>query len=131
MDSTICPYWAVISSFNISFYRVTMSIKPKYRPQIIKKRTKKFIRHQSDRYDKLKVSKKNIMWCFVWLCICNIIFRLSFCSPIGVNLRVLTTECEEGSRDSTWCPMLVTVATKEPDICCLLNSAKSLYTTLK
>ncbi|XP_025192223.1 60S ribosomal protein L32 [Melanaphis sacchari] len=31
-----------------------MSIKPKYRPQIIKKRTKKFIRHQSDRYDKLK-----------------------------------------------------------------------------
>ncbi|XP_050531985.1 60S ribosomal protein L32 [Daktulosphaira vitifoliae] len=31
-----------------------MSIKPKYRPHIIKKRTKKFIRHQSDRYDKLK-----------------------------------------------------------------------------
>lgn len=32
-----------------------MSIKPKYRPHIVKKRTKKFIRHQSDRYDKLKV----------------------------------------------------------------------------
>lgn len=33
-----------------------MSIRPTYRPTIIKKRTKKFIRHQSDRYDKLKVS---------------------------------------------------------------------------
>ncbi|XKL64036.1 hypothetical protein PGB90_004122 [Kerria lacca] len=31
-----------------------MSIKPKYRPHIIKKRQKKFIRHQSDRYVKIK-----------------------------------------------------------------------------
>nr|ABM55539.1 putative ribosomal protein L32 [Maconellicoccus hirsutus] len=31
-----------------------MSIKPKYRPHIVKKRTKKFIRHQSDRYVKIK-----------------------------------------------------------------------------
>ncbi|XP_065216229.1 large ribosomal subunit protein eL32 [Planococcus citri] len=31
-----------------------MSIKPKYRPDIVKKRTKKFIRHQSDRYVKIK-----------------------------------------------------------------------------
>ncbi|XP_012235481.2 large ribosomal subunit protein eL32 [Linepithema humile] len=31
-----------------------MSIRPVYRPKIVKKRTKKFIRHQSDRYDKLK-----------------------------------------------------------------------------
>lgn len=33
-----------------------MSIRPIYRPKIVKKRTKKFVRHQSDRYDKLKVS---------------------------------------------------------------------------
>ncbi|XP_063371277.1 large ribosomal subunit protein eL32 [Cydia amplana] len=31
-----------------------MAIKPVYRPTIVKKRTKRFIRHQSDRYDKLK-----------------------------------------------------------------------------
>merc|ERR1712134_92676 len=32
------------------------SLTPASRPKIVKKRTKKFIRHQSDRYDKLKQS---------------------------------------------------------------------------
>ena len=32
-----------------------MAIRPVSRPKIVKKRTKQFIRHQSDRYDKLKV----------------------------------------------------------------------------
>ncbi|XP_050665272.1 60S ribosomal protein L32-like [Leptidea sinapis] len=31
-----------------------MAIKPVYRPTLVKKRTKRCIRHQSDRYDKLK-----------------------------------------------------------------------------
>ena len=31
-----------------------MAITPASRPKIVKKRTKKFIRHQSDRYDKVK-----------------------------------------------------------------------------
>ncbi|XP_022905440.1 large ribosomal subunit protein eL32 [Onthophagus taurus] len=31
-----------------------MAIRPVYRPKLVKKRTKKFIRHQSDRYGKLK-----------------------------------------------------------------------------
>ena len=31
-----------------------MAITPATRPKIVKKRTKKFIRHQSDRYDKVK-----------------------------------------------------------------------------
>ncbi|XP_023325451.1 60S ribosomal protein L32 [Eurytemora carolleeae] len=31
-----------------------MSLTPASRPKIVKKRTKRFIRHQSDRYDKLK-----------------------------------------------------------------------------
>lgn len=33
-----------------------MTIRPAYRPKIVKKRTKHFIRHQSDRYAKLSVS---------------------------------------------------------------------------
>ena len=40
-----------------------MAIRPTSRPKIVKKRTKQFIRHQSDRYDKLKV----ILVCFAAL----------------------------------------------------------------
>merc|ERR1712055_1139506 len=34
--------------------RLTMALTPASRPKIVKKRVKKFTRHQSDRYDKVK-----------------------------------------------------------------------------
>merc|ERR1712243_185082 len=46
------PYLLVVSAPN--GIRNTMAIRPASRPKIVKKRTKQFIRHQSDRYDKLK-----------------------------------------------------------------------------
>merc|ERR1711893_290535 len=42
------------SSLKVKTTDRTMAITPASRPKIVKKRTKKFIRHQSDRYDKLK-----------------------------------------------------------------------------
>lgn len=39
-----------------------MTIRPAYRPKIVKKRTKRFIRHQSDRYAKLAVSNKRLRY---------------------------------------------------------------------
>lgn len=48
----------VIDCYFIYFPDFKMTIRPAYRPNIVKKRTKKFIRHQSDRYAKLSVSMK-------------------------------------------------------------------------
>ena len=39
-----------------------MAIRPALKPKLVKKRTNKFIRHQSDRYVKVKVSTVPVSW---------------------------------------------------------------------
>merc|ERR1712235_119198 len=45
---------ALSSSQKVKTTDSKMAITPAERPKIVKKRTKRFIRHQSDRYDKVK-----------------------------------------------------------------------------
>ena len=51
-----------------------MALTPASRPKIVKKRVKKFTRHQSDRYDKVK---RNWRRPKVWLLIDLYIFDLA------------------------------------------------------
>lgn len=125
-----------------------MAIRPVYRPEIIKKRTKKFIRHQSDRYGKLKVSSfccftpkhlNGFYWQNIEVRIGNKTFSLKelvrqndeifvicmvFFRGIGENQRVSTTEWGGVSRDSIWCPTLVMVQPPKPVICYPQDSGK-------
>lgn len=106
-----------------------MTIRPAYRPKIVKKRTKRFIRHQSDRYAKLAVSipghTNSYLHDF------NLTFYLNFFSQTGVSQRVLITESVAVSRVNTWCQTLVMVQTNVPVICYQLDSRNSWYTTSK
>lgn len=118
-----------------------MALRPAYKPKIVKKRTKKFIRHQSDRYDKLAVSIPMRFGAFpkgfVYknrLCLHRKVavywpIPSSHCSPTGVSRKVLITECAVASRVSTWCPTSVTDRTSAPAICCPTDSRSSWSTT--
>lgn len=123
-------------------YRFKMTIRPAYRPKIVKKRTKRFIRHQSDRYGKLAVSIWNLFilefvrrsssaLCFSTTCYILLTLLFSFSSRTGVSPRVSITECVAVSRANIWCRTLVTVQTNVPVICYRMDLKNSWYTTLK
>lgn len=69
-----------------------MAIRPVYRPTIVKKRTKKFIRHQSDRYAKLKVLLTDKLT--------MAILHVYYFSVTGENRKVSITESVGASRDN-------------------------------
>lgn len=85
-------------------YRFKMTIRPAYRPKIVKKRTKRFIRHQSDRYGKLAVSIWNLFilefvrrsssalcfstTCYILLTLLFFLFQPNWRKPKGIDNRV-------------------------------------------
>ena len=83
-----------------------MALTPASRPKIVKKRVKKFTRHQSDRYDKVKRNWRRPK------VIINLSFNFHF--KLQSSPRVLTTELGVNSRECTKCPTLVTEAQPSP-----------------
>ena len=81
-----------------------MALTPASRPKIVKKRVKKFTRHQSDRYDKVKRNWRKP----------KVSVSLFGTDYTQFLLRVLTTEYAVSSRVCTKCPILVTGAPVSP-----------------
>merc|ERR1712062_658334 len=79
-----------------------MALRPLVKPDIVKKRTKKFIRHQSDRYGKVKTNWRK---------------------PKGIDNRV-----RRRFKFSTKCPTLVMVLGKNANMCVPMASKSFLFT---
>ena len=102
-----------------------MAITPIHKPTIVKKRTKKFRRHQSDRYRKVLVCLHVVFLKFVF----SNFYPLTIFSQTGASPRVLTIECEDASRAKFWCPTSVMVPQRPPSICFPPVSERCSFTT--
>ncbi len=94
-------------------------VKPLTKPNIIKKRTKPFKRHQTDRKICVKVTSCLQHFMFGSRCVASLVSYSVWYRNHGDALRVLTLESEESSRDVVLlCQTLVMAQTRRRGICC-------------
>ena len=81
-------------------------VQPTIKKNVIKKRTKKFIRFQSDQFKRVKVTT---------CCVVVINFNIPATSPTGENQEVSTTDAEESSEEIDCCQVSALETTNQPD----------------
>ena len=99
--------------------KCSIMVKPLTKPNIVKKRTKPFKRHQTDRKICVKVTSCLQHFVSETRCVASLVSYSVWCRNHGDALRVLTLESEESSRDVVLlCQTLVMAQTRRRGICC-------------
>ena len=94
-------------------------VKPLTKPNIIKKRTKPFKRHQTDRKICVKVTSYLQSFVSQPRCVTSLVSYSVQCRNHGDALRVLILESEESSKDVVLlCQTSVMAQTRRQGICC-------------